>query len=78
MQSILCDICKAEIRETAQELLRVTGTVASTLDTGARIVNRQAMSMHMLCDGCAGWLVGAQAHLVDYFAASAGGRAQAG
>ena len=39
MQSILCDICKAEIREDAQELTRVSGRVATSQEGGTMIVN---------------------------------------
>ncbi len=71
MQSILCDVCEGEIRETAQELIRVTGMVASAMDAGVRIVNRQTMSVHIVCPGCADWLFGAQVYLGDHLAAAA-------
>lgn len=65
MQTILCDTCKAEIHETAQELVRISGRVANAMDSGPVIANRQTMSMHILCDRCADWLLGAQAHLAE-------------
>ena len=78
MQSILCDICKVEIREDAQELTRVSGRVATSQEGGTMIVNRQNTSIHVLCKCCADWLSGAQVHLGDHFDAEARGRVRAG
>ncbi len=78
MQSILCDICKIEIREDAQELTRVNGRVATSQEGGTIMVNRQKLSIYVLCARCADWLSGAQVHLSDHFDAEARGRVRAG
>lgn len=75
MQTILCDTCRAEIHETAQELVRISGRVANAMDGGTVIANRQTISMHILCDRCADWLMGAQVHLTDHLDATARRRA---
>ena len=65
MQVVLCDICGQQIIGRAFEWQMVPGNIATSEQTGTRIVRGQGGRVHFVCDRCTTWLFNAWEHLKE-------------
>lgn len=73
MQVVLCDICGKRISGRAFEWQMVPGDIATSEQTGARLVRGQGGRAHFVCNPCTTWLFNAWDHLKEAYLTSADG-----